>query len=203
MLFDSNYRKMGEIAKENKLAYAKKHNYDLIVYDELLDIKREATWNKVLAIKNHLANYKWIFWTDADALIMNYDIKLESIIDENFNMLIVKDHNGINMGNFLIKNCDWSQKLLIDWYAPNNYLDEEFYEQSAFANLFDASQEFQQHVKVVPSRTMNSYIFCPRAKVDELKYQPGDFLIHFAGKFNKIPHMRKWSVIAQRDNQDK
>lgn len=38
----------------------------LFIYHNILDANRPAAWSKILAIQNHLKNYDWIFWSDAD-----------------------------------------------------------------------------------------------------------------------------------------
>lgn len=77
------YHKIGIYADLNKQAYCKKHNYDLFLYHKSLDPSRHPAWSKILAVEKHIGDYKWLLWIDSDALIMNSNIKIESLIDQN------------------------------------------------------------------------------------------------------------------------
>src|ERR1700722_7845972 len=112
-MYDDGYSHIGQYSDWNKKAYAKKHGYDLFLYHELFDHSRPAAWSKIPAIEMHLADYEWIYWSDADSLIMNNSITLESIVDNNFDMVITRETYGwkvLNTGSFLIRNCQWSKK---------------------------------------------------------------------------------------------
>ncbi len=68
-----NFRNAVSLGIQNKQSYCDEHGYDFICEDELLDHTRTAHWSKILLILKTMenSNYKWIFWTDADALISN------------------------------------------------------------------------------------------------------------------------------------
>lgn len=80
------YQDAVQLGIENKKAYCEKHGYDFFCGTEILDPERPIPWSKILFIKEILKNssYRWIFWTDADSLIMNFDIPLESLIDDHY-----------------------------------------------------------------------------------------------------------------------
>ena len=94
---------------KTKEIYCNIHNYSFIQINELLDKDRKPHWTKIKAIEKHLKSYDWIFYSDADVNIMNFDIKLEDIINKYSNndtfLIISKDNVEINSGNFFIKNC--------------------------------------------------------------------------------------------------
>lgn len=200
-LYDKGYAEIAKYADLNKKAYAKKHNYSLFIYkdkEEWLDPSREAVWNKIPVIQKWLKDYDWVFWTDADALIMNDAIELESLIDENYDIVVPQDFRGINLGNFLVKKSAWTDQFLKEWYLPKNYTKLGFMEQDVFTKLYKKSEDVRAHIKIVPSRVMNSYIaiVCNLAPAQrkECLYQPGDFIVHFAGlpKPNKKNLMQEW-----------
>lgn len=54
-----------ELVTPNKKAYVAKHGYEFIDASDLLDPIRPPSWSKVLAVKEHLPKYDWVFWNDA------------------------------------------------------------------------------------------------------------------------------------------
>lgn len=181
-LYDENFKELGKYSDLNKQRYAEKHGYDLFLYHSLLDKKRPASWSKIKALEKHLNNYDWLFWVDADALIMNDSIKLESLIDTKFNFIIAQQERSkhTNCGVFFIRNSDWSKRLLKDIYAQKQFINHKNWEQAAFHYLLNRNyNNCKKHVKIVRQRVMNS------AYWREGIYQPGDFIIHFYGIANK------------------
>ncbi len=79
-LFTNNIKEYGILSVKNKRKYAKLYGYDLIVCKKILNTNRAVAWGKIIMIKKFLHDYDWVFWTDADSLIMNMNISLESII---------------------------------------------------------------------------------------------------------------------------
>lgn len=190
-LYDSNYKNIGQYSDINKTNYAKKHEYDLFLYHNVLDQSRPGAWSKIRAIQRHLKDYDWIYWSDADSLIMNTDVKLEDIIDDKFNMVISKEvyRGDLNTGSFLIKNCDWSQQLLKEVYEQSQFINHSFWEQAALKHVFQKKPKLLEQVKILQQRALNSSIW-PEGPSG--LYQQGDFVIHFLGPCNKESLMREW-----------
>jgi galactosyl transferase GMA12/MNN10 family len=172
----------GPYSEKNKREYAKKHGYDLNTYHQTLDASRPPSWSKILAIQKHLHESKWIFWSDADSLIMNSDIKLESLIDNKFDLIITREATGkdLNCGVFLIKNSSWSRQLLKNIYAQAQFINDPLWEQSALRHLLKTNPSLYKNIKILPQRAMNSHI---SEKGGE--YKPGDFIIHLYGPVDK------------------
>ena len=178
-LYNEGYRKVGQYSDWNKKAYAKKHGYDLFLYHKLLDTTRPPAWSKILAIQEHLHEYEWIFWSDADSLVMNNETRLESIIDNNYDMIVTKEETGpgnLNTGSFLLKNSQWSQQLLADIYKKVDFINASAWEQAAFMHLFATNPSYKDHIKILRQRVMNSHLFSGGGE-----YHSGDFVLHFYG----------------------
>lgn len=196
-LYDANYKKIGIYSDLNKKEYAKRHGYDLFLYHDTLDPKRHPAWSKILAIQRHLASYNWIFWLDADALIMNHKIKLESLVDQNYDLIIASDHKfPCNSGSFLIKNSPWSHDFLKLVYSKDQFNKPHCcWEQDAINYLYKNNQEIAKHYKIILPQYLNSH---PHFSVDilfnsRIKYTRGDFIIHFYGrKYYKESLMKEW-----------
>ncbi len=172
-MYDEKFKLMGSIAASNKRPYCAKHNYNYFESTQTLDPTRPIPWSKIVMIYQHLPKNDWIYWSDADSLIMNTEIKLESIIDENYDVIIVKDFFGnINSGSFLIKNSEWSKNYLNQIYNCEQFINHVFWENAAIIYLYQTSEDVRKHTKIVDSRVMNSFVN---------NYENGDFVIHFAG----------------------
>lgn len=191
-LYDENYRPIGKYSDRNKKQYSVKHGYDFIVYHKVLDKTRPPAWSKILALLNHLKDYDWLYWSDADSLIMNMAIKLESLIDNNFNMIISRevDCRNLNTGSFLIKNCIWSEKLLQRVYKQSNFINHRWWEQAALQFVFEQDPSLLAKVKVLHQRALNSHLLFGQAP--EGFFKDGDFVLHFYGPSQKELLMKTW-----------
>jgi hypothetical protein len=178
------YQQCVKPGTESKRAYCQKHGYDFIYCEDCLDPSRPICWSKILLALEVMENssYRWLVWIDADTLIMNHDILLEDLIDERFNFCISRDFLEINAGVFFIRNCNWSKRLFCRAYSRTDCLAHYWQEQTAIITEMQKPQ-FIAKVKIVPQRTFNSY---PPETVSspDHTYQPGDFLLHFAGIHN-------------------
>src|SRR6202007_1796488 len=97
-LADKNFFDVAEISTPNKMAYANRHGYEFFEEVYCPDVMRYPSWNKILLVQKWMECgwCDWIFWTDADSLIMNQSIKLEDIIKESGDrdLIIASDKNG-------------------------------------------------------------------------------------------------------------
>lgn len=176
------YRESVSLGFKNKEEYCVRHGYDFICGDKSLDASRGITWSKILLILEVMKNkdVQWVFWSDADALIMNTALLIEDLIDENYNLIINFDHNGFNSGHFLIKNCEWSRRFLEEAYTHDEFVNDPEWEQGAMLATLQSDRKYSSATKIVPQRLMNSF---PKlaGNLLQVTYQPGDFILHFAG----------------------
>jgi hypothetical protein len=117
----------------------------------LLAKKYHFIWSKIIMSYFVLRHYDWIWVTDADTYINDTSIRIENYIDNNYN-LIINNENHINIRNekklkdeyfwkrifknkkflqydrittsdFLLKNCEWSERLLMETFNCKHLLD--------------------------------------------------------------------------------
>ena len=188
-----NYRTLVKEGLANKLSYCLKNNYKYIEGSSSLDTSRPVPWSKILLILEVMKDpaIKWIFWTDADSLIMNQKTLLESLIDEDFEFIIGDELNAtVNSGQFLIKNCEWSKKFLHQIYSHVEFVHHEWWENQAIIYEIENSDEIKSHTKIIPQRFINSYPRRLSRNLDEATYQDGDFIIHFPSiKGGELKHL--------------
>lgn len=173
---DPNYDHIGKYSHLNKTAYGLKQGYDVRLYTEFLDKERLGYWYKVIAVQKNLANYDWLLYLDSDALIMNDTIRLETLIDDNYDMIATEYGSPypfpILSGQFLIKNSEWSMQFLKDWYDVGDTRIQPGFDGGALIKLYTENEDIHKHIKIIPIRNMGSCAW---------DYKDGDFIIQFAG----------------------
>ena len=181
MSIGENYKDATKYSYINIQLYCKKYNYTFIEDDSVYDDSRPIAWSKILLILKYLPEYDYIIWIDADILIMNNQITLESFIEKykEFDIICGSCPRMANTGFLFIKNSDFSNQFLKDVfynvYDPESDPNERYmnWEQGSFINLYDKNHlESQSKIKVTKYRELNSYW---------RQYNDGDFTIHGAG----------------------
>ena len=122
-----NYGKYSEAINEE---YCKIHGYTYVVEKDDTKIfsvieDRHPTWYKSKMALEVFEKEEpdWILFLDADALISDFNQKIEEHIDESYNIILSDDvghHSDYNAGVFLVKNCDWSKQFLSEWFESSS-----------------------------------------------------------------------------------
>jgi hypothetical protein len=186
--FDAVYAPAGAISVPNKRAYCDRHGYDYLLSHEPLDSTRPASWTKLKLLQRHIDDYDVLFWNDTDTLIMNSEVKIESLLLPEVPLIVGSDDWGINCGNLIVQNTPQIQSILAEWWDKDDELTHPWWEQRALMELIRTRPEWPARVGIQPERVMNAHLN---------HYQDGDFLIHFAGFGRNLPHlvelMQAWS----------
>lgn len=173
----------------SKERYCKQHGYDFILCETYLDPQRPVPWSKIKLLQETLPNYRWVFFSDADSLIMDDSVRLEQFIDNAYNLVICTDVAGLNTGEFFIKNCRWSFKLLRNIYGRSEAIHTATWEQEGLRQVLEMDPKLLRKIKVMPQRTFNSFwaewFDCVaweqnESRLEQVTYHPGDFIIHFS-----------------------
>lgn len=187
----------------NKKEYCKEHGYDFFYVTETLDSSRDIPWSKIPLAQKVLPQYDWVFWSDADSLIMNPAIKLEELIDERYFLIICKQSDGktINSGEFLIKNTPLSFDFLKEVYKPE-YKNLGFWEQGAVNKVLE-KENYSKKTLFLHQRAMNSIwgeLWGETTR--HVHYHTGDFILHFMGTQVKDlgVYMRRWAEFLAKNN---
>ena len=115
----------------------------------------------------------WMLWSDADAMPVNHSVHIESLIDDRYDLAVSVDWLMINAGVILMKCSAWTTGFLERVYKAREFDDARALDQSAFQHFFDNDPSTAEHVYYIPKRLINVYVE---------EYQPGDFMLHMAGK---------------------
>lgn len=206
---DEKYKNLSQITFKNNKEYADKYGYDFISYDSNFDNSKTAYWQKYIALKRHIKNYEWVIFLDADCIIMNHNIELESLIDEKYDMIFENmgdrflgenseyekymdwNYNAISSA-MLFKNCKTSIDFITDVHQNIKFPVRGIYDNTLVRCLL-SSDIYKNRVKMfeIDSRKLNSvwYTNKPSFLLEHKVswndngniYKKGDFILHIVG----------------------
>jgi len=207
---DENYENLSEITFNNNKEYANKNGYDFISYNHNLNDSKTAHWQKYIALRRHIKNYKWVLFLDADCIIMNHNIKLEDLVDENYDMIMENmgdrflgenpeyekyvdwNYNAISSA-MLFKNSDTSINFIKDVYENKKFPVNGIYDNIAVRCLLGSVDDYKNRTKIfeTDSRKLNSVWYTNKPEFlleHEVSwndngniYKKGDFILHIVG----------------------
>jgi xyloglucan 6-xylosyltransferase len=116
-------------AIKNKIDYCRLHDIEIFYNMAHLDQEMTGFWSKLPLLRKLMLAHpevEWIWWMDSDAMFtdMVFELPIENYKDYNLVLHGYKEQVyqnkswvGLNTGNFLFRNCQWSLDLLDAW-AP-------------------------------------------------------------------------------------
>jgi len=175
----------------SKRTYAEKHGY---YYkeggEEFWDRNRPIPWSKVpylLSILEGLAEGSIVWLSDADVLITNMDLTIESHIlpffPESKDMYMTIDACGhLNSGNIFMRNSPWLRSFWKRVGEQTDLLYHIWWENAAIIKLLEMNERDLQHVEITSDHTrFNSYL---QGLCEQPLWLPRHFLVHFAGVYD-------------------
>lgn len=196
-LHTDNYQSLADITLEqNKRKYCELHGYPLVTMTDGWLYERKAIgFDKITLIRDALKKYPdtdWIFFSESDAMITNFKIKLEQFTDERFHFILPADINGTNCGNFMLRNSEIGLAFLNSIECAGSiYKNHPMYENQYIQDCVTGTF-WRSVIKVVPQRLFNSYDYTTMPKYAHVEHkdaigvngqwQSGDFMIHFPDK---------------------
>lgn len=76
-------------------------------------------------MKHYLKDAGWVMWLDADTIITNPEIRLESLLPRSASgpdFVITVDGGGYNAGIWLMRRSEWSMAFLDRWWSMTQYI---------------------------------------------------------------------------------
>ena len=190
-LHDANYSDLAALTDQSKQEYCVRHGYQFHVLTEM-KYSTITGFNKIhftLEIFNSHPEIEWLLFSECDAMITNQTIRIEDRIDNDYHFIVPVDRLNLNSGNFLARNTVEGRaylQMIID--KEIEYKDIEWAEQQV---IIDTIEEYQNIVKIVPQKYMNSYEpeiydYCD-ARFDVLgnsgAWESGDWIVHWPGTY--------------------
>jgi hypothetical protein len=169
------------VTRPNLTAYCERQGYPLH-YETIAGTSRPASWGKILMLRRELGDHDWLWWADADLIVTAPERRLQELTDgATGDLLIAADHNGINCGSFLLRNCPWSHDFLRRVWATTEDVRHMWWEQWAIMRLLADSPDDRSHVQTVRKRRLNAY---------PGDWRPGDFCLHTPGAADRLKILR-------------
>ena len=109
---------------KNRIDYARLHGLEVFYNMATFEKEMSSFWAKLPLLRKVMLNHpdvEWLWWMDSDAIFtdMTFEMPMEkygrsNLIVHGFHNLLYEQHRwiGLNTGNFLIRNCQWSLDLL-------------------------------------------------------------------------------------------
>ena len=206
MMYDEKYAPVGDISRKNVESYCRKNGYDFIFSDDM-DTSRPLQWSKIKGLQEHLHKYQWLFWIDADCVIMDDTKKLEDFIQDDYEFITVSeetvpdtqtdDKQSPHTGHFLIKNTPTMHALLEDtWnlkYVEEGreqvHIDSFDHEMRQLRLLLNNNSDYKEKFLYLPKEELFSRWFIKDEEMIEMYpdwnlnhiYENGNFLCHLNG----------------------
>lgn len=187
-------------ALSSKRAYAEKQGYTYIQGDERYwNRERPIAWSKVDFVLEQLRKQPdgtLFFLSDADVMITNDSVRLEEIVvpllPPTKDLLMTIDACGhLNSGNMLMRNSAW----LRDWWErvgqQKDLLYHIWWENAAMIRLLETvPADLAKTETTAQHWRFNAYL---RGLPGQPLWEPGFFLVHFAGVYdlNEMERLQK------------
>jgi hypothetical protein len=183
-----SFKIIGELTKNSKEEYCKVHGYDFYLKDKDFDYSKRINYERIDIFLEKINEYDWIWYLDADCMIMNHTIKLENLIDNNYDIIMSSNPLNkkiveINNGSVLMKRSDWSINFLNHISSLEQYYSHPWVSQQAIIDYINITnvEEAKKHIKIVHPRFFNSFY---HEWYPQENFKIGDFVLHAAGSSN-------------------
>ena len=153
---------------------------------------------------------EWLFWVDADTIILNPHIPIETFLPppgsdfEDVHLMYSNDWNGLNNGVFPVRVNQWSVQLFSAITSYRHYRPDDqliFRDQSAMNTLMQ-EPAFATHLVQAPQRWFNAYQGEHNETLAPYQIRRGDLLVHFAGVPDRERRMGYWLDRAEQHLDD-
>ena len=191
LVIGADYRKKLERCLKSKADYAARHGYTYIQGDEAYwNRDRPIAWSKVPFILDQLKKLPenaLVWLSDADVLITNPELTIENHVLPHFNptkeLLMTLDSCGhINSGNIFFRNTAWARDYWQRVWDDTEFLYHIWWENAAMIHQLETNTKDQEKIQITKDHTrFNAFL---RGLPGEALWNPGDFLVHFAGVYD-------------------
>lgn len=168
--YTPSWQELADIVLPGVREYCERHDYALNI------IKADygtPGYYKMIGLQPMLKHYDLVWLLDLDTLITNQSIPFMQFVDNQHDIFITKDINGINAGSWIIRNTIASHAfvdaVINDFDAPE--------EQTVMKRYLDMVK-----IKYLPQRSINSYCYdLYEMEYEDGEWQPQDLLLHLPG----------------------
>lgn len=192
----ADYRRGLAKALQSKQEYCARHGYTYKeVHEEAWDRTRPIAWSKVPVwkeVSGEVDKWDFIWISDADVWITNPAVRLEDhvipLLPTNKDLLLTYDScQHVNSGNMIVRPGAWAVQFFQKVWDRDENLYHCWYENLAIVKIMADSPEDNARIEcTMEAWRFNAYL---RGCKGTRLWQPGDFLVHFAGVYDQL-HMK-------------
>lgn len=187
----SDFKKSLVRALDSKRTYAARHGYTYVEGgEEHWDRERPIPWSKIPFVLHELARLPegaLVWLSDADVLITNMTLRIEdqmgALLPAEKDMLMCIDACAhINSGNILMRNTAWTRDFWKRVGEQTDLLYHIWWENAAMIKLLETVPDDLAHTEITNQhKRFNAYL---RGLTGQGLWEPGDWLVHFAGVYS-------------------
>ncbi len=146
--YDDRFAPMGDLAAARLRAYAARHGFACHV-ERKLSTGRPPAWDKIVVLSAlAMKGYAWLFWVDADALILDLEADIRGEIRADVDLYLCAHHTWVepmpavavrydvpNTGVMLMRTGPWLSGFLTEVWEQDSYLEHPWWENAAIIHL--------------------------------------------------------------------
>jgi hypothetical protein len=200
------YRSMLSLAATSFTAYAERWGWDVVLSaDSSLADGRPQAWAKVPLLQRLLEDYEYVWWIDADAVIVDLDRDLCEVFEEAKELYVVQhrfdwDYGDgkqaqlfPNSGVFVVKAGPWSRNHFEAIWSREDLAESPWWENTAFLELIGYGTYPAGPRRETPWRDRIAFVDTIWNSLDDLDEATDPVVRHHAG--NAPFEERRWRVL--------
>jgi hypothetical protein len=147
-LGSGSHRELAQASAEASSLYGQRHGWDVVAcYSVDLAAGRPPSWAKIPLVLNLLDTYEWVWWIDADAIIVDLDRDVMADIDASEGAIWLARHpqerreeqSVLNAGVFLVRRDARVIDFLNAVWNAEQFIDHNWWENAAILHLLGYS----------------------------------------------------------------
>jgi hypothetical protein len=175
-------------------AYARTWGWDLVVSAENdLQQGRPSSWGKLPLIRDLAQEYDWVWWIDADAIVVDLEHDIDEHLTDDRDLLLVEhefewdygdgvqSHRFPNFGIFVLRGGQTGVELCDALWAREDLIDAPWWENTAVLDALGYALYPMRPERRTPLLARTGFL--PRAwnSLDDLDEDPAPIIKHHAG----------------------
>jgi hypothetical protein len=185
---DNAMAEVADITEPSHKAYANRHGY---AFQRMTQADYQPgshpSWQKLRFLNELLPDYDQILWLDADTIITNPEISIDTITADRPGSLFVSTDwtypmpedaiKHFSLGNFIAKSTPEMYGVIAAALKRTEWANRGLWEQQAIQEEYRANPDIRPHIRILPRRALNA-VPATDATTGPEPWQPGDFLCH-------------------------
>jgi hypothetical protein len=205
MWFDDNIKNYAEINYIINTKYCSKYGYNIIKCQNKRT-NMNPHWERIPLMIEHLNNYDYVIWIDADAFFFKESPPITNVIEEYSDKLFIlsgdifkQNENDINTGFIIVKKSPISINILNEWYTNdelikyndeyNNIKHGYIQDQGALRHMYEYNLcQIRDYSVIIPYGVLQTFPSNQSERLNNInKYglTNSAFVVHLAGDNSK------------------